>query len=73
MAAITDNSDFVRDLIRALGLPPNMRSFEVRVAAGNVVLVRAEIIPQPPTADDAGRLITVTKQYELHEQEVTGT
>ncbi|HJT63077.1 MAG TPA: hypothetical protein VJ797_15515 [Burkholderiales bacterium] len=63
------NCEFVRALVKALGLPPNVRAFELRIKINELVLVKAEIIPQPPSVDELGQLVAVLKEYELHERE----
>lgn len=42
------NDDFVLKLAKALGLPKNTRSFEIRFAVGEAVIVKCEYLPDDP-------------------------
>lgn len=50
--AISPNSELVRALLEALGLPRRTKWFELRVAIDEAVTVRCEYLPEPFEIED---------------------
>jgi hypothetical protein len=69
MAVLGDKLGSV--LIKALGLPENVRWFELRCAVGEIVTVKCEYVPDPPELDENDELITALAEYTLQEKEAT--
>jgi len=67
MAIMSGNQAFAKDLCEALGLPPNVRCFELRVAVDEAVTVTAEFYPELPKGR-RGALATIVRKYDLVER-----
>ena len=68
MRVLTANN-WGKNLIDALGLPARCKTLEIKISAGEPVVVKVEYF----ATEDVGKIIdgefeTVMKEYELHER-----
>lgn len=66
--AVVSGNEFGAMVINALGLPKHTRWFELRCAVGEKVKIKCKYFPDELDVGEDGKLITVLKEYELHEK-----
>lgn len=67
MTIMTGNSDFIHELLKAIGAPKHVKSFDLHASIDKPVTVRIEYYPEKPAhAVIYGE--TEIKTFELHEK-----
>jgi len=64
VSVMMSHDEFAQRLLKALGLPKNTRSFEIRFAVGEAVIVKCEYLPDDPE-DACDAALVRLAQYEL--------
>ena len=65
MGILCGTSKEILNLVDVLGLPKNIKSFEIKCSVDSLLTVKCEYIPENLDLDKDGKLITFLKEYVL--------